>query len=108
MKAKYTLAVALFFALIVGLATPINAQARWRVHVYVGAQPSYYYYQPAPGFYYTQPASTYYYYQPVPRYYYYRTVTPRYYYRSHYGHWDRGRHRGWYRHRDREGDWDRD
>ena len=102
MKPKFALIATLFFALMV--VAPISASAeRHRVHFYFsyGAQPSYYYYQPVPNYYYYEPAPTYYY-QPAPAYSFYYQSAPRYrtYRWEARGHWDRGRHRGWYKDRD--------
>lgn len=94
MRPKFTLAVALFLALLAGAVTPISASAhgRHRVRVYFsyGTQPSYYYYQPAPAYYY-QPETTYY--QPEVRV------------RFRHHRWEEREH---WRHYRRDRDWDRD
>ena len=110
MKSKFAFAFPLFLALIAGLVAPVSASARGRVHVFVyfGAQPAYYYYQPAPTYYYA-PSPAYYYHQPAPTYYRYRWA-PRRQWRRYDGDerrerdGDRGRHRGWYKHRDEDDD----
>jgi hypothetical protein len=110
MKRKSILLTTFFFALLVGVLTPITASARehHRFHVYFSyGSPGYYgyYYQPAPAYYYYQPEPEYYYYEPQPSYYYYGAPRYRYYRlegrgRGRFEHSDRGRHRGWYKDRD--------
>ena len=101
MRSKFALVGTLFLALAATVAAPsiASARSRFRVHVYFGTQP-YYYYSPTPGYYYqpgyySAPAPSYFYHQPVPRYYYGQTAAG--YYRYGWRH-DRGLHRGWYAH----------